>query len=544
MSEAVSVQYFPVRATATSVTARAMSVHLVNPSHISFGVGVITPRWLFVLGAATPAAYGPPNIVDETLEPLDIHTVNSGDIVGIGIHTGNALRGYEIGTAARARGATVVFGGIHATLYPDEAHELGGAHAVVRGDGDVVWPLVIDHAAHGTLQRRYEGGRVDADRFVPARWDLLPSGRYMWGSVQTVRGCPKHCSFCSVWRTDGQKPRQRSVDSVVQEIVDLRRHGFRFVALADDNFYPVALADLAMAERQRNLTRLEQLRTLRAERFELMARLAELPSDMVFFTQITMEAAEDDTFLDAMRRANIKGALVGVEAVTPEGLKDVHKNFNDAGEALVQRLKKFREHGVHVLGSFIFGLPSDRPSTFEATADVAERAGVAFAQFVMLTPYPGTVDFEAWEKKVGESADRVAGIPITRHWLIPQAQRPKVYAPHPVMAPDEIRARTQAVWDRFYSLRRIWVRSRCTPTLRARLAFVLISKLYRQMYANTGIATDSARVNRANRWARLIARPCRRLFVARPLPAWENALSQPGPRKLFAASGDSLRPEG
>jgi radical SAM superfamily enzyme YgiQ (UPF0313 family) len=527
MSEAVSVQYFPVRATAISVTARAMSVHLVNPSHISFGVGVITPRWLFVLGAATPATYGPPNIVDETLEPLDVHTINSGDIVGIGIHTGNALRGYEIGTAARARGATVVFGGIHATLYPDEAHELGGAHAVVRGDGDVVWPLVIDHAAKGTLQRRYEGGRVDADRFVPARWDLLPSGRYMWGSVQTVRGCPKHCSFCSVWRTDGQKPRQRNVDSVVQEIVDLRRQGFRFVALADDNFYPVTLADLAMAERQGNVSRLEQLRALRAERFELMAKLAALPADMVFFTQITMEAAEDDSFLEAMRRANIKGALVGVEAVTPEGLKDVYKNFNEAGEALVDRLKKFRQHGVYVLGSFIFGLPSDRASTFDATADVAERAGLAFAQFVMLTPYPGTVDFEAWEKKVGESAERVAGIPVTRHWLIPQSQRPKVYAPHPVMTPDEIRARTQAVWDRFYSLRRIWVRSRCTPTLRARLAFVLISKLYRQMYANTGIATDSARVSRANRWARLIARPCRRLFVARPLPVSGNALSQP-----------------
>jgi hypothetical protein len=86
------------------------------------------------------------------------------------------------------------------------------------------------------------------------------------------------------------------------------------------------------------------------------------------------------------------------------------------------------------------------------------------------------------------------------------------------MTPDEIRARTQAVWDRFYSFGGIWQRSRCTRTLRARLAFVLISKLYRQMYANTGIATDSARVSRANRWARLIARPCRRLFVARPLP--------------------------
>jgi len=496
-----------------------MIVHLVNPSHLSFGVGVITPRWLYVLGAATPAAYGRPRIIDETLEPFDVDTVEQSDIVGIGIHTGNALRGYEIGVAARRRGATVVFGGVHATLYPDEAHELGGAHAVVRGDGDVVWPMVIDHATRGTLQRRYEGGRVDADRFVPARWDLLPAGRYMWGSVQTVRGCPKHCSFCSVWRTDGQKPRQRTVDSVIAEIIELRRCGFRFVALADDNFYPVALADLAMAERQGNAARLDQLRVLRAERFELMARLAELPSDMVFFTQITMEAAEDESFLDAMRRANIKGALVGVEAVTPEGLKDVYKGFNYAGEALVRQLRTFRQHGVHVLGSFIFGLPSDRASTFDATADVAERAELAFAQFVMLTPYPGTVDFEAWEKKVGTRADRVAGIPVTRHWLIPQAQRPKVYAEHPVMSADEIRARTQAVWDRFYSLPRIWARSRCTPTLRARLAFVLLSKLYRQMYANTGIATDSARVSRANRWARLIARPCRRLFVARPLPA-------------------------
>jgi hypothetical protein len=169
----------------------------------------------------------------------------------------------------------------------------------------------------------------------------------------------------------------------------------------------VTLADVAMAERQRNAPRLEQLRALRAERFELMARLAELPSDMVFFTQITMEAAEDEAFLDAMRRANIKGALVGVEAVTPEGLKDVFKSFNDVGEALVQRLRKFSEHGVHVLGSFIFGLPSDRPATFDATAEVADRAGLAFAQFVMLTPYPGTVDFETWEKSVSGDASSV-----------------------------------------------------------------------------------------------------------------------------------------
>jgi len=495
-----------------------MTVHLVNPSHLSFGIGVITPRWLFVLAGATPPSYGPPRITDETLEAFEVDTVQPGDVVGVGIHTGNALRGYEIGTLARARGAIVVFGGIHATLYPDEAHELGGAHAVVKGDGDVAWPLVLDDATRGTLQRVYEAGRVEADQFVPARWDLLPEGRYMWGSVQTVRGCPKHCSFCSVWRTDGQKPRQRRVDAVVGEIVELRRRGFRFVALADDNFYPVALADLAMAERQGNTARLEQLRATRAERFELMDRLAQLPSDMVFFTQITMEAAEDVAFLTAMRRANIKGALVGVEAVTPEGLKDVYKGFNEVGEALVTRLRTFREHGVHVLGSFIFGLQSDRASTFEATADVAERAGITFAQFVMLTPFPGTIDFAAWEKKLEGEATHIAGIPITRHWLIPQAHRPKVYTPHPVMSADEIRARTQGVWDRFYSLRRVWARSQCVKSLRSRLGFVLVSKLYRQMYANTGIATDSARVSRANRWARLIARPSRHLFTARPMP--------------------------
>jgi radical SAM superfamily enzyme YgiQ (UPF0313 family) len=496
---------------------RLLQVHLVNPSHVSFGVGVITPRWLFVIAAATPRAFGDPVITDETLEPLDFATIKAGDVVGIGIHTGNALRGYEIGQAARKAGAYVVFGGIHATLYPEESHELGGAHAVVKGDGDAIWGQVITDCQLGNPQPVYDGGRVEADTFKPARWDLLPDGRYMWASVQTVRGCPKHCSFCSVWKTDGQRPRQRSSDAVIEEIVELRRKGFRFIALADDNFYPVTLTDLHQASRRADTTRLEQLKALRQERFELMARLAELPRDMIFFTQITMEASEDPEFLDAMNRAHIKGALVGIESVTAEGLKDIYKGFNVVGEELVGRLRAFRRHGVHVLGSFIFGLPSDNPTTFEATASLAERADLTFAQFVMLTPFPGTVDFAAWEKTIPPS-NNVGGVPLSRHWLIPQALRPKVYTPHPLMSPDEIRERTQAVWDRFYSFEQIWKRSRCVTSMKARLAFVLISKLYRQMYANTGIATDSARVNRSAKWARMIAKPCRRLFAAAPMP--------------------------
>ncbi len=121
-----------------------MSIHLINPSHVSFGVGVITPRWLYVLAQATPTRFGEPVITDETLEPLDPTIIARGDIVGIGIHTGNALRGYQIGTEARAAGAIVVFGGIHATLFPEEARDLGGAHAVVKGDGDLVWARVLE----------------------------------------------------------------------------------------------------------------------------------------------------------------------------------------------------------------------------------------------------------------------------------------------------------------------------------------------------------------------------------------------------------------
>jgi len=293
--------------------------------------------------------------------------------------------------------------------------------------------------------------------------------------------------------------------------------GFRFIALADDNFYPVTFGDIAAAERQKNPERLAELHTLRDERFEFMKLLSELPSEMIFFTQITMEAAEDTAFLDAMREARIKGALVGIEAVTEEGLKSVYKDFNLAGENLVERLRLFKKHGVHVLGSFIFGLSTDRADTFEATAALAEKAELTFAQFVTMTPFPGTVDFNRWEQAVGDT-ERIDGIPITRYWLIPGHLRPKLYTAHPTMSPEEIRGRTQGVWDRYYRLPEIWKRAHCVKALKSRLAFVLISKLYRQMYANTGIATDSARRETANRWVRRIAPLCRRLFQAKPMP--------------------------
>ena len=504
-----------------------MSVHLINPSDNSFGTAVITPRWLFVLAAATPQSAGDPILVDESIEQLDPETIQPGDVVGISVHTGNALRGYQVGRIARARGAWVVYGGIHATLFPEESFDLGQAHCVAKGDGDLVWGQIVRDCMAGTPGGLYEGGKLEGDQFLAARWDLMDSSKYMWASVQTIRGCPKHCSFCSVWRTDGQKPRQRSYERVIDEIVDLRRKGFRFIALADDNFYPVTQTDLRLAREQNNAEKVASLTAVRDERFLLMAEMAKLPKDMVFFTQITMESAEDTEFLDAMKKANIKGALVGVEAVTPEGLKAVFKDFNYSGDRLIEQLRTFKKHGVHVLGSFIFGLPTDKPSTFGATVELALKADVTFAQFVMMTPFPGTVDFIKWEKEQALNPTLVNGIPITRYWLIPIADRPKMFTPHPIMTAEDIKARTQGVWDRFYEWGPIWQRSSCTPNLKSRVAFVLLSKLYRQMYAGTGISTDSARKKKAKTSARWIARQAHKLFVAKPMPELQGKVWAP-----------------
>src|SRR5437016_9744260 len=146
-----------------------MKVHLINPSSVSFGTAVITPRWQYVLAGATPKSFGDPILVDETLFQMDPDRIQPGDAVGIGIHTANALRGYEIGKLARERGAYVIFGGIHATLYPEEALSLGAAHSVVKGDGDIVWARVLEDCAQNAPLQMYDGGKVEGGDFTQAR---------------------------------------------------------------------------------------------------------------------------------------------------------------------------------------------------------------------------------------------------------------------------------------------------------------------------------------------------------------------------------------
>jgi hypothetical protein len=139
-----------------------------------------------------------------------------------------------------------------------------------------------------------------------------------------------------------------------------------------------------------------------------------------------------------------------------------------------------------------------------------------------MTPFPGTIDFQRWEKEQAKDPTMVDGIPITRYWLIPTAVRPKMFTPHPSMSSEEISNRTQKVWDRFYDWKSVWQRSACTPTLKARVAFMLLSKLYRQMYAGTGISTDSARRKKAKTWARFMVKQTRKIFRANPMPELQS----------------------
>ena len=166
---------------------------------------------------------------------------------------------------------------------------------MVKGDGDVVWGRCVEDCRDGARWPIYDGGRVEAP---------TASCRRAGTCCRRTATCGPRCRRCAAARSTARSARcggptassrgSAAVDAVVEEIVELRRRGFRFIALADDNFYPVTLTDLELARAQgRSRTSLQELQALRAERFELMERLAQLPDDMVFFTQITMEAAED-----------------------------------------------------------------------------------------------------------------------------------------------------------------------------------------------------------------------------------------------------------
>jgi radical SAM superfamily enzyme YgiQ (UPF0313 family) len=494
------------------------SVFLANPAPAAerIGFSFITPRALPVLAAVTPRN-GPVarlTAVDQAIEEFPWDDLHTGDLVGISIHTFNAIHGYALAREARRRGATVVFGGPHASIFPDETLQHGDA--VVTGDGETAWPDLVGDYTNGLLQRTYKGGRVGGDRFVPARWDIMPLDRYLIASVQTVRGCPKQCSFCSVWVQDGQVPRVRATDAIIEELHALYRAGFRLVMFADDNFYPYTRAGIGQGRTPEARRRSEQGYE---ERLDLLHRLAtELPDDLHFCTQITMEVADDRDFLAAMKRARIAGALIGIETITEAGLKATRKVFNTAGPALGPKLETIRKEGFpYILGSFIFGLETDTPDTVTDTIRFARNCGIALAQFIPMTPLPGTVDFHMMRRgKMGLQLVK----PDYDYWLDPD--HPRILYRHPNLATDQIERGLERAWRDFYSVSAIVARARRFGLLgkpRKFLAYMVICRGLLTRYKRYGLSADSAVKGTNRKFATLLGKLALMLMKRKPMPA-------------------------
>ena len=216
-----------------------MRLLLINPcNRLASMVKVKQNRWnkyrvwkplgLLTLAGLTPMEWDV-TVVDENLGIPDYSGMPRPDFVGITAFTSQAPRAYELAAEFRARGASVVMGGIHATMCPVEALE--HVDTVVKGEAESVWAQVLEDVRTGTLEQIYEGGRIDMEQVPFARHDLLQDGYYL-GAIQTARGCPLNCIFCSVSAFNGRKYRRRSVENVVREFKMIRESR---VLIVDDN---------------------------------------------------------------------------------------------------------------------------------------------------------------------------------------------------------------------------------------------------------------------------------------------------------------------
>lgn len=486
---------------------------LINPSVTTLGYSVITPRWLFVIAQATPMeVVGDPVLVDETIHQFDADIVDPGDIVGIGISTGNCLKGYRILRQAKSKGATVIVGGIHATIFPDEPLGMG-ADAVVTGNGDVVWQQAVKDALHGTLQRQYGGGRVAGDALLKARWDLLEPGHYMFPTVQTVAGCPENCSFCSVWVTEGRQPRQRLTDKIIEEVNELYRLGFRYIIFADDNFNPATLARISREPSPEKRKQLEQIRQERLKFFDEYDR--SVPANIYAFTQMTTEATSDEEYLSAMyHKMRIRAALVGIESFSEEGLRSANKQWNPTGQKMVEAIQTIQDAGIAVLSSIICGLETDTVQTIRTMRKFALESGSVLAQFPFYHPYPGTKDFY---QLIRDNKDRTRPNFIPRHkvrlreerfWL--DSVNEVDVIDHPNIRREDLLAENEKCWKAFYSVREALKRVRNGRPgkwcLTEKFVYVLFCMAFKRIYGGQGMAADGVRRTHLGTMTRIIIR--------------------------------------
>lgn len=332
----------------------------------------------YLLAIPTLAALTPPDweikIVDENIEPIDFNAPT--DLVGISVRTMFAKRAYEIASRFREKGVKVVLGGIHTSMLPEETSRY--ADSIVIGEAENVWhELILDFKNNG-LKKNYKS-TFHPDLSVNPMPDrsLMKNDKYLLHVVQTTKGCPFFCDFCSVHAFDGTKIRHRSIEQVIADIKatqhDRIRERKKAIFFADDNI----VADRKYAK-------------------EFFKELA--PLNIGWSCQASINVSKDDEILDLMAKSGCGGILIGFESIAEDNLRQMNKKIN-LTQDFSSAINKIHSHGIAVQGSFIVGHDNDTKDSFQRLADFINNNNVLFALISILTPFPGTGLFHRMEKE-------------------------------------------------------------------------------------------------------------------------------------------------
>jgi radical SAM superfamily enzyme YgiQ (UPF0313 family) len=319
------------------------------------------PLSLLALASAAPEDVEV-SIVDENLEKIDFDA--EADLVGITVMTPQAPRAYQIADEFRRRGKKVVLGGFHVSHFSEEAS--GHADAVVIGEGDRIWKEVIREFQGSNPKKIYQDNKLISLSEVkaPAR-DLIKGKGYLFtNTIQTTRGCPFDCEFCSVSSFFGRSYRTRPIPMVMEELERLRQESV-FLFLVDDNL--VGNRPYAKAL------------------FKEMAAF-----QFKWASHAPLDVASDEELLKLASQSGCMALFVGFESLTPENLS-IMKKKTGPGISPIEAVKRFHDQGIGILASFILGYDHDTPDTFEKILNFCHRAKIDGGLFPILTPYPGTL---------------------------------------------------------------------------------------------------------------------------------------------------------
>jgi radical SAM superfamily enzyme YgiQ (UPF0313 family) len=430
------------------------------------------PLGLLVLAGLTPKEWDI-TIIDENLETPDYEGMPRPDLVGVSAFTSQAPRAYELAAEFRNRGIPVVMGGIHATMRPAEA--LKRVDAVVTGEAESVWMNVLKDVQRGSLQPLYEGTLEAMEKAPFPRHDLLPSG-YYFGSIQTTRGCPLNCSFCSVSAFNGRTYRRRPIEDVVAEFKMIRE---KQILIVDDNLIGTRSNHIARAK-------------------ELFRAMIDANLGKKWIAQATINMADDEELLQLAARAGCTGVFIGFETTKEEGLIEVHKQYNiQNSRDFRASVRRIQRHNILVVGSFIMGLDVDRSGVGLEIAETANQYGVDAINVMFLTPLPGTA---LWDKM--EEKNRIAADDFPQDWKYYTLTLPVSHYRH--LSRDEITNEMHACNRSFYSLasilrrssRAFWKRRRTLLSLVCNLSYRKNTHLGRKVHWEFNHSLDQLQLNR------------------------------------------------